>query len=203
MILQIADTDGHEFLSVRPHGHLPPAASRPLINAAGGLSYEEWRLPSFPNFDPFIATLIRRESNTIMRDENVIVRDLQLVIRRELDRRGISLKAIAFDARMSYSTLLSYFPGERDKTPATISGAAIYALCDAVPAELLSLLLPDGFQIVRAPEQIDHDELADLASDYMATKNAAHHPDSENGRDIGPNENVALIGKAVSLGRAA
>lgn len=130
-----------------------------------------------------------------MRDENTIVRERQLAVRREMDRRGIALKVIALDAGMSYSTLLSYFPGERDKTPATISGA--------VPAELLSLLLPDGFQIVRAPEAIDHDELALIARDYLATKDAAHHPDSENGRDIGPNENVALIGKAVSLGRAA
>ena len=139
----------------------------------------------------------------IMRDENTIVRERQLAVRREMDRRGIALKVIALDAGMSYSTLLSYFPGERDKTPATISGAAIFALCGVLPADLISLLLPDGFQIVRAPEAIDHDELADLASDYLATKNAAHHPDSENGRDIGPNENVALIGKAVGLGRVA
>ena len=33
-----------------------------------------------------------------MRDESSIVRDLQLTIRRELDRRGLPLKAISFDS---------------------------------------------------------------------------------------------------------
>lgn len=138
-----------------------------------------------------------------MRDEDTILRERQLVIRRELDRRSISLKGIAFDAHMSYSTLLSYFPGERDKTPATISGAAMFALCGVLPHDLISLLLPDGFQVVRVPEGVDHDTLADMASEYLAAKNAAHHPESEAGRDIGPGEDAVLKGKAVCLKVAA
>lgn len=138
-----------------------------------------------------------------MRDEDTILRERQLVIRRELDRRSISLKGIAFDAHMSYSTLLSYFPGERDKTPATISGAAMFALCGVLPHDLISLLLPDGFQVVRVDEGVDHDKIADLASEYLAAKNAAHHPESEAGRDIGPGEESALNRKAVCLKVAA
>lgn len=140
-----------------------------------------------------------------MRDVNSIVRDRQLVIRREIDRRGIALKAVAMDSGISYSTLLSYFPGERDKEPHTISGAAIYALCEgkALPADLMSLLLPDGWQIVRAPESLDHDTLCEMAADYVSTKMAAHHPESEAGRDIGPGEHRALTGKAVALKVAA
>lgn len=134
-----------------------------------------------------------------MRNEDKIVRDRQLTIRRELDRRGISLKAIAFDSHLSYSTVISYFPGEKDREPATISGAAIYALCGVLPADLISLILPDGFQIVRAPETIDHDALCELAADYVSTKNRAHHPDSEAGRDIGPGEESALSGLVVQL----
>lgn len=138
-----------------------------------------------------------------MRDEDTILRERQLVIRRELDRRSISLKAIAFDAGMPYSTLLSYFPGERDKEPHTVSGAAMFKLCGVLPADLLSLLLPDGFQVVRVPEGCDHDKIADLANDYLAAKNAAHHPASEAGRDIGPAEDAALSGKVAELRAAA
>ena len=138
-----------------------------------------------------------------MRDNNEIVRERQLVIRRELDRRSISLKAIAFDAHICYSTLLSYFPGERDKTPATISGAALFSLCGVLPADLLSLLLPDGFQVVRVPEGCDHDTIADKASDYLTTKNAAHHPASEAGRDLGPTEQATLDSKVAELRAAA
>ncbi len=136
-----------------------------------------------------------------MLDGNTIVRERQLVIRREMDRRGLSLKAVSLDSGIPYQTVVSYFPGERDKQPATISGAALFALCasKALPLDLLSLMLPDGFQIVRAPEGIDHDALCEIAADYVAAKVNAHHPESEAGRDIGPNENAALTGKVVQL----
>ena len=134
---------------------------------------------------------------------DTIIRDRQLVIRRELDRRSISLKAIAFDAGLPYSTVLSYFPGERDKVPHTVSGGALFSLCGVLPHDLISLLLPDGFQVVRVPEGIDHDKRADLANDYLAAKNAAHHPASEAGRDLGPGEQAALGAKAVCLKVAA
>lgn len=139
-----------------------------------------------------------------MSDGNTIVRDRQLVIRREMDRRGISLKAVSLDSGIPYPTIVSYFPGERDKQPATISGSALFMLCEgkALPLDLLSLMLPEGFQIVRAPEEIDHDALCELAADYVAEKNRAHHPESEAGRDIGPGENEKLVGKIVQL-RAA
>lgn len=136
-----------------------------------------------------------------MADGNMIVRERQLVIRREMDRRGISLKAVSLDSGIPYPTIVSYFPGEKDKVPATLSGAAIYALCStkALPLDLMSLVLPDGFQIVRAPEGLDHDTLCSLAADYVATKNRAHHPESEAGRDIGPGEDAELTGKVIQL----
>jgi hypothetical protein len=136
-----------------------------------------------------------------MSDANSIVRERQLVIRREIDRRGIALKAVALDSGLSYSTVLSYFPGEKDKVPALIPGGAIYALCDgkALPAGLLSLLLPTGWLVVRAPEVIDHDELCTLAEEYVTKKTAAHRLDSECGRDIGPNEDASLTATVVQL----
>lgn len=136
-----------------------------------------------------------------MHPSNEIVRTRQLVVRRELDRRGISLKAIAFDSGLPYPTLLTYFPA--GDHAATISGCAMFSLCGVLPADLLSLLLPDGFQVVRVDEGIDHDTLAELASDYLTMKNAAHHPASEAGRDIGPSEDAALSGKVAELRAAA
>ncbi len=140
-----------------------------------------------------------------MRDSNMIVRERQLVIRRELDRRGISLKAVAFDAGLPYSSVVSYFPGERDKEPHTVSGAALFAMCagNAIPADLLSLLLPDGFQIVRAPEGIDYDSLCEAAEDFVLTKSRAHRADSPAGPELSECERLALASKATVLKVAA
>lgn len=142
---------------------------------------------------------IALEKNVIVRDTTTIVRERQLVIRRELDRRGVSLKAVAFDSGLPYSTVVSYFPGERDKEPHTLSAAALFALCGVLPYDLLSLVLPDGFQIVRVPEGVNLDECADYFADFLAEKNAAHHPESEAGRDLGPNETERLTAKIVQL----
>jgi hypothetical protein len=146
-----------------------------------------------------------------MRDANTIVRDRQLTIRRQMNDRGISLRAVALNSGIKYETIVSYFPGDRDepgvphREPATISGAAFFMLLagKALPLDLLSLLLPDGLQIMRVPEGLDHDVLCELAADYVAEKNRAHHPDSEAGRELGPNETAALNGKVVRLKAAA
>lgn len=139
-----------------------------------------------------------------MLDVNMIVRDRQLAIRRELDRRGISLKAIALDSGIPYATVVSYFPGERDRQPATISGAAIYALADAasMPLDLLSMLLPARRAVVAIPEGIDHDEAEEGMRDYLACKGKAHRPDSPGGREIAPCEDAELTAKVMQL-RAA
>ncbi|WP_259384399.1 hypothetical protein [Bacillus thuringiensis] len=139
-----------------------------------------------------------------MADANMIVRERQLAIRREMDRRGISLKAVSLDSGIPYQTVVSYFPGEKDKQPATLPGSALFLLAEkgAMPLDLLSLVLPAGFQIVRAPEELDHDALCELAADYVAAKRRAHHPESEAGREIGPNEQADLTGKVVHFARS-
>jgi len=140
-----------------------------------------------------------------MSDANMIVRERQLVIRREMDRRGISLKAVSLDSGIPYPTIVSYFPGEKDRQPATINGAALFCLAqsNALPLDLLSLLLPEGFQIVRAPEGLNHDEYEDICRDYLATKGKAHHPESPGGREIAPCEEAVLTAKVVTLKAAA
>lgn len=137
-----------------------------------------------------------------MPDYDKIVRDRQALIRRQMDERRITVKQVQYDGGWdSPSTVLSYFPADPDKQPATMSVASLFRLLEtgALPSELISLLMPDGFQIVRVPEGIDHDEVEKAARDFLAAKVEAHHPDSEAGREIGPKEHSRLTGKAVEL----
>lgn len=136
-----------------------------------------------------------------MRDVSTIIRDRQLAVRRELDRRGIALKVVSFDSGIPYATLLSYFP--EDKQPAQIPGGAIYALYGAIPDDLMGLLVPAGWAVVRVPEGIDYDEVSSLCRQFIDTKDKAHHPDSEAGRDIGPGEHGVLATNCAKLRRVA
>ena len=130
-------------------------------------------------------------------DNNITQRQKQAqerVFRLAQRDHGLSLKAISLDSGLGYTTIQSYAKGE-----AVMSIAALFRLVGIVPDELLSLLLPDGRQIVSAPEEIDHDALCDLATDYVHAKSAAHRLDSEAGVHIGPNEGQALRCKATQM----
>ncbi len=139
-----------------------------------------------------------------MRDSTAIVRDRQTAIRREMDRRGISMKAVSLDAEMSPSTVASYFSLEKDKEPASMSVAALYRFLEtgAIPLDLLSLLLPAGHVIVHVPEDIDIDDFCEVASDLVNDRIKASHPSSECGPAVGPNERAQMMGKIATL-RAA
>lgn len=133
-----------------------------------------------------------------MRDDSTIMRELQCAIRRELDRRNIPLKVVSFDSGIPYSTLLSYFPGG-ERIPAELPASAVRGLFGAIPDDLLNLLVPDGWALIRVPAGIDFDEISSRCRDFIDSKDRAHHPDSEAGRDIGPGEAGMLTGKVVSL----
>jgi hypothetical protein len=143
------------------------------------------------------------ECNTIMSDSTAIVRERQLAIRRELDRRGIALKVVSLDSKIPYSTLLSYFPEPGSRDPAQMPSGVLYALCGHLPDELLSLLLPDGRRIVTVAEAVDHDELCAAMEEWLATKSAAHHPESPAGREISNCEDAILRGKFAEVKAAA
>ena len=136
-----------------------------------------------------------------MSDAIRIVRARQLAIRREIDRRGISLKVIAFDSGVKLPTLVSYFPKEGTRDPANIPGSAIYSLASAesFPDDLLSLLLPDNRAIVHVPDGVDHDDLAAACSEYLSRYAAARHPSSEAGIALGKGEVTRLDGAATVL----
>jgi hypothetical protein len=133
-----------------------------------------------------------------MRNASDIIRERQLAIRRELDRRGIPLKVIAFDSRIKYDTLLSYFPGG-ERVPAELPTSAAFSLCGVLPDDLLNLLCPEGYAVVRVPAGIDFDEISGACRSFIDCKEQAHHPESEAGRDIGPNEHQELAVNVVRL----
>lgn len=138
-----------------------------------------------------------------MHDASTIIRQRQLAIRRELDRRGIALKQVQFDSGIPYATLLSYFPAEGSREPAVLPTSAFYVLTAAIPTDLLSLLVPDGFAVVQVPEGVDHDEIAPAMRDYLRAKDDAHHPDSPGGREISDCEDIALRARLTVVRAAA
>lgn len=136
-----------------------------------------------------------------MCDGSTIVKQRQLAVRREMERKGISLKAVSLDSGIPYNTLASYLPSDQNADPAQIPGGAIYSLVagNALPLDLISLLMPEGVQIVRASEGLDHDEIEDLCRDYLSTKAKAHHKDSPAGRELSDCERDALAVKVTPL----
>lgn len=131
-----------------------------------------------------------------MPDENTIMREALLAIRLELDARKLPLKVCASKAGVSYSTFLSWFPAAG--TPQVPSLAALPGLARALPGDLLSLLVPDGFHIVPGPEGVDYDAIAAWSETFTAEKLAAHRADSEMAERIGPNEH-AKLGNIVAM----
>lgn len=139
-----------------------------------------------------------------MTDKTMIVRERQLAIRREIDRRGIALKAVACDSGIGYGTLLTYFPAPGSREPACLPTSALYALAEgkALPLDLLSMLLPVGVAMVFVPEEVDHHEAAAAMQDFLSAKARAHHPDSPAGEAIAPCEDATLRAK-LAVVRAA
>jgi hypothetical protein len=134
--------------------------------------------------------------------DNDIIRSRQLAIRRELDRRQIPLKVISYDSGIPYPTLLTYFPGG-ERHPAELPASAIYSLSGVIPDELMNLLCKEGYALVQVPKDADFDAINQHCMDFSGEKAAAHHPESEAGRDIGPNEHARLSAKVVRLRRVA
>lgn len=132
-------------------------------------------------------------------DDNILARQkrVQQSVFREAVKRGTTLKAIGLDSENGYTTIQSWAKGE-----AVMSIAGLFSLCGVIDDDLLSMLLPDGRQIVRLPEDLDHDAISELAADYLATKAAAHREDSPGGLAIVDCERKTLDRKVVAL-RAA
>lgn len=111
---------------------------------------------------------------------------------------GLTLKAISLDSGIDYDSICNYAKGETQ-----MGLAALDALIGVIPDVLLSLLLSGDRVIVRTPEGIDHDQIAEACQDFLVAKHAAHHPESEAGREIGPGEDNVLRVKFARVAAGA
>lgn len=113
---------------------------------------------------------------------------------RKAAERGLSQKVIAADTGLSLTIIGQYARGET-----AMGGPSIIKMFGVIPDDLLSLLLPDGRIIVRAPHGIDHDALCDWAEGYVATKTKAHRADSPMGPEIADCERTELDSKVAAF----
>lgn len=132
-----------------------------------------------------------------MRDETTVMRETLLAIRQELDARRIPHKVSAAKAGVGTTTWLSWFPA--DGQPQIPSLAFLPCLAKALPGDLLSLLVPDGFHIVPDPSGLDYDDFAASCIEIAGEHAKARHPNSECGVDIGPGERSTLDSKIAYL----
>jgi hypothetical protein len=136
----------------------------------------------------------------ISRFNSDIMKERQLAVSREMDRRGISRKMIAYDAGIKYTAIVTYFPAT-DRTPCELPSGALIALgrAESMPDDLINMLLDDGIAFVRVPLGIDYDDISQACRDFIDAKDEFHHPESEAGRDLGPTEQATLGEKVVRL----
>lgn len=129
-------------------------------------------------------------------DDNIAsqLKRVQQTVFRQAVARGVTLKVISIDSGLGYTTIQSYARGE-----AAMSLPSLYRLVGVIDDDLLSLLLPAGRLIVSVPDDVDHDVMAGLASDYLRTKADAHNADSPAGREIAPCEGAELNQAAAKL----
>jgi hypothetical protein len=140
-----------------------------------------------------------RERNGIMADKSGIAERL-LVQQKAMFRlaavKGFTQELIHIETELPTTSLSEWATG---KTKISMVGTLAIAEIPDFPLDLLSLLLPSGLAVVKVPEGINHDEIADAMVEYLAEKQRAHHPESECGPAIGPNECQKLSGKVVQL----
>ena len=144
-----------------------------------------------------MAAQIAGKVRKIMCDDSDIMRGIQAAVRNEMDRLGMPLKVYASDAGIKDRTFMSYFQhtGERSVMPVT----ALRNLCGVLPERVLSLFLPDGFQIVRAPGAVDYDLLGQKCAEFAALKNEVHGVNSPGQREISECEQARLDELAAEI----
>lgn len=100
---------------------------------------------------------------------------------------GLTFKQLEHRSGYSERTLRTWAKGE-----ACMPFAAIDGLLRALPSAAIDLLLPDGFAMVKVPDQVDHAEFAKAIMAFAASYTAARDPVSEAGTEIGPQEDSNL-----------
>ena len=146
--------------------------------------------------------VIIRRSVKIMCDDTQNVLAAQSEVGQRLrDDSYPSIKVLASRAGWHENRFSGYFPACPQKTPTQLPLGALHKLVrkDVLPAKLLSLLSPDGWQTIKTPDYIDPYTVSELVREFEALKAQFHHPDSEAGEALGPKETAALVKKAAEL----
>lgn len=117
-----------------------------------------------------------------------VQQDIFRLARRDHD---LCLNAISSKSSIPYNTIRSYAGSGCATVPMPLS--ALLKLTDVIPDYLLSRLTGlVGRCLVNVPDTLDLDAVSEWCRQFIAEKDRAHHPDSECGRDIGPNEHASL-----------
>jgi len=150
---------------------------------------------------PSIARLLAGKVRKIMCVGSKIIKERQKAIRREMDRRQITLTVVSLDSGIKLGTLATYFPADGLKEPVQIPQGAVYDLkrTRALPIDLLNLLQPDGMALVELPTEVDVHEVGLIVAEIVRLKNAAHLPDSPAGVEISECERDAIVAEVVKL----
>lgn len=109
-------------------------------------------------------------------------------------RYGLTLQSISIASDIPYSTLRGYANGTVE-----MPLSALNKLIGVVPDGLLTLLLAGERALVRFPSGLDHDEFATAVTEYLAAKNAMHHPDSPAGPALSDCERDKLNAKVAQF----
>lgn len=134
-----------------------------------------------------------------MADKSAITERLivqQKALFRLAAKKGFTQELIHSDTGLPTTSLSEWATG---KAKMSLVGMLAIAQIEDFPCELLSLVMPDGMAVVRIPAGIDHDECERACRDFLTAKGEAHHPESEAGREIGPNEDQTLRTKEARL----
>lgn len=117
------------------------------------------------------------------------IRLRQVAMFAEAARRGITRKMLQIDGGFSEATVRSWADGTHEMP---LHAFVRMAESGALPLDLLSILLDDGLELVRAGAGVDLHALAASAADFVGDFAASAHPASEAGCAIGPNEEQRL-----------
>ena len=125
---------------------------------------------------------------------NVLAAQTEIGIRLR-DGSHPAIKVLESRAGWKDGRFARYFPANRDEKPTQLPAGALHTLIrrEVLPAELLSLLVPDGVALVAIPKRIDLDELERRCLAFLTRKHEAHTLESPAGRDLSDCETAELI----------
>lgn len=108
---------------------------------------------------------------------------------------GLYAKAIAMDSETPYQSLLTYANGKH-QMPLEV----FRRMLGVIPVDILNLFFEGtGFHLAEDREIEDMEKLAEACQNFLQRKNECHHPNSEAGPGIGPNEHSKLEAAANAI----